>query len=126
MLKDRMNERQVDCHLVLPVIHIRNAAEHTIRTFKKHFKSGLVTTNESFPTHIRCRLLPQECTTLNIIRNSRINPKMSAEAQLNVSFYYNRTPLAPTGTKAIIRENPGSRVTWDLQGTKGWYIFGAI
>ena len=54
-----------------------------------------------------------------------MNPRVSAEAQLNGSFYYNFAPLAPPGTKAVIHEKPGARGTWDLQGTKGWYIGGA-
>ena len=50
---------------------------------------------------------------------------ISEEAQLNESFHYNSTPLAPPGTKAIINETPGFRGTWNPQGTKGWYIGGA-
>ena len=49
---------------------------------------------------------------------------MSVEAQLNGEFDYNRTPLAPPGTNAVIHENPGSRGTWYLQVNKGWYIGG--
>ena len=54
-----------------------------------------------------------------------MKPKMSVEVQLNGKFYYNRTPLAPLGTKAVIHENPGARGNWDLHETKGWYIGGA-
>ena len=71
LLKDGMDEIQVDWQLLTPGIHRRNAPERAIITFKKHLKAGFDTTNESLP-------------------------------------------------KAIIYENPGSRGTWDLQGTKGW------
>ena len=53
-----------------------------------------------------------------------INPNISLETQINGAFDYNCTPLAPTGTKAIIHKKPGDIVTWDLQGTKVWYIGG--
>ena len=99
-----MDERQLDWQLVLPGIHRRNAVERSIRTFKKHFKSILATTDESFPMHIWCRLIPQSCTTLSLMRNSIMKPEMSAEAQLNEAFGYNHTFLVPPGTKAVIHE----------------------
>ena len=106
-------------------MHIRNSAERAIKTFKKHFKAGLATTDESLPIHLWRRLLPQECTTINIIITSRMKPNMSSEAQINGSFDYNCTLLSLPGTKAVIHEKTEARGTWYLQGTKGWYIGGA-
>ena len=37
-------------------------------------------------------------------RQSRINPKLSAHDQLFGTSNYNRTPLAPLGTKVIIHK----------------------
>ena len=45
--------------------------------------------------------------TLNMLRRSRINPKMSAYTQLFGSFDYNQTPLAPLGTKTFVHERTG-------------------
>ena len=81
-----MDDIQVYYHLVIPGIHRRNAAERAIRIFKKHFKAGLETTDESFPIQLWCRLLTQACTTINLMRNSRMNPKMSAEEQIKGAF----------------------------------------
>jgi hypothetical protein len=53
---------------------------------------------------------------------SRINPRLSAEAQLNGQFDYNRTPLAPPGIKVVIHERHDTRKSWDPHGATGWYI----
>ena len=57
----------------------------------------LVTVNAKLVTS-----LPQATQTLNLLRRSRINPQLSAEAKLNGAFDYNRTPMAPPGTKVLI------------------------
>ena len=72
--------------------------------------------------HLWCRLLPNATTTLNLLRPSAINPLISAEAQLNGAFDYNKTPLAPPGTKIIAYVTPDGRLTWDPHGLDGWYI----
>jgi hypothetical protein len=47
---------------------------------------------------------------------------MSAHQMLNGTFDYNRTPLAPPGTKIIIHEKSNQRRTWDPHGVDGWYL----
>jgi hypothetical protein len=68
------------------------------------------------------RLIPQAVITRNLLRQSRINPKLSAHAQLNGLFDYNKTPLAPPGTKVIIHEKPDHRGSWSPHGLNGWYV----
>ena len=60
--------------------------------------------------------------TLNLLRTSRLNPKLSAYSQLWGLFDFNRTPIAPLGTKLIINENPGPRESWTPRSIDGWYI----
>jgi hypothetical protein len=60
--------------------------------------------------------------TLNILRTSRINTKLSAYTQVFGSFDYNKTPLAPLGTKVVIHERPQQRRTFGDHGREGWYI----
>jgi len=79
----------------------RNAAERAIRTFKNHFIAILYSTDPDFLLRLWDRLLPQALTTLNLLRGSRINPKLSAYAQLNGAFDFNRTPMGPPGTRGI-------------------------
>ena len=95
-----------------PHIHRRNSAEHVIQTFKNHFIAGLASTDPNFPLSNWCRLLPQAELTLNLLRPSRLNPNLSAYAQLEGAFDFTRTPLAPPGTRVIVHEKPTQRRTW--------------
>ena len=103
-------------------MHCTNAAEKTINIWKCHFIAGLSSVDPNFPMHLWCRLIEQATTTLNLLRPARINPRLSAYAQLNGAFDYNRTPLAPPGIKVLIHETPANRRTWDPHGVDGWYI----
>jgi hypothetical protein len=103
-------------------MHRRNVAERAIRTWKNHFVAGLCSTDTRFPMHLWDRLLEQASITLNLLRPSRRNPKISAYNMLEGTFDYNKTPLAPPGTKVIIHEKPQQPKTWDPHGTEGWYL----
>ena len=77
--------------------------------------------NPSFSLHLWCRLLLLAITTLNLLRLSQINPKLSAYKILNDTFDYNKTLIAPLGCKVIVYEATVKRGTWDLHGLDGWY-----
>ena len=49
--------------------------------------------------------------TLQLTRQSRINPKLSGYTMLHGEFNYNATSLARPGTKVVVHENPA------VQGT---------
>jgi hypothetical protein len=51
---------------------------------------------------------------------------MSAYAQLNGHFDFNRTPLAPAGTRIIAHEKPDQRASWDPHGLDGYYLGPAL
>ena len=124
-LKQFMRTASVEFQLVPPYDHRQNAAERAIGIWKDHFVAGLASLDPHFPMHLWCRLIDQCTQTLNLMRPSRINPRLSAEAQLNGAFDYNKTPLAPPGTKVLIHETPNRRRTWAVHGVDGWYIGGA-
>jgi hypothetical protein len=71
-------------------------------------------------------VLPQATITLNLLRKSRINPRISAYAQLNGHFAFNRTPLAPPGTRIIAQEKLDQRASWDPHGVDGYYLGPAL
>ena len=106
VLKEYMEKENETFQLVPPHLHRRNAAERAIQTFKNHFIEGMVSTHKDFPLHLWCRLLPQSIVTLNLLRPSRINPNLSAHAQLHGLFDFNATPFAPPGTKVIVHLKP--------------------
>lgn len=67
-------------------------------------------------------LIPQACITLNLLRASRINPKLSAYAQVFGQFSYSSTPLAPPGTHVLVHEKPNKRKTWAPHAIDAWYL----
>jgi hypothetical protein len=121
-LKQTMRDKDIDFQLVPPHTHRRNAAERAIQTFKNHFVACLCTADKFFPMRLWDRILPQATTTLNLLRTSRLNPRLSSEAHLNGTFDFNRTPLAPLGTRVIVHETPEKRRSWAIHGQEGWYL----
>ena len=45
---------------------------------------------------------------------------------MNGHFDYNRTPLAPPGTRVLVHEKPSARDSWSPHGVDGWYIGPAL
>ena len=121
-LKQFMTSEGIDYQLVPPGVHRRNAAERAIRTFKNHFIAGLCSTDKNFPLHLWDQLVPQAELTLNMLRGSRLNPKVSALTQLNGHFDFNRTPIAPPGIRVLAHVKPAKRTTWSPHAEDGWYI----
>jgi hypothetical protein len=121
-LRTFLTAEHIDWQLVPPHVHRRNAAERAIRTYKNHFVTILCGADPDFPIHLWDRLLPQTLLTLNLLRASRINPRLSAYAQLHGAFDFNRTPLGPLGTKVLTHEKPAVRESWAPHGDPGWYI----
>ena len=97
LLKDFMIAEQEDYQLVPPGSHRRNSAERAIRTYKNHFISGLSSANPSFPLNLWDRLVEQSYITLNLLRGSRMNPKLSPyirDGQSSVLVVQHRSPKA--------------------------------
>jgi hypothetical protein len=126
LLKTYLHQKNITFQLVPPYSHRRNAAERAIRSFKDHLIAGLCSTDKSFPMHLWDRLLPQAVITLNMLRTSIINPKLSASTHIDGQYYFYRAPMAPPGTRIIAHETPSRRRTWAPHGQDGWYIGPAL
>jgi hypothetical protein len=96
---------------VPPHNHRANATERAIATFKEHFIAALATVDKLCPLQLWDEFLPQVELTLNMLRFSRRNPKISANQEVYGAFNFNKMPLAPLGTKALIYDNPTSRAS---------------
>jgi hypothetical protein len=105
-LRNYLTKQGIDYQLAPPYIHQRNNAERAIHNFKHHFIAGICSVDPNFPLKLWDKLLPHATITLNLLSKSRIKPRMSAYAQLNGSFDFNRTPFPPTGTRVIAHEKP--------------------
>ena len=121
-LKKAFKKNNIDFQRVPPHSHRRNAAERAIQTWKNHFIAGLSSCDPNFPLSEWDHLLPQAELTLNLLRSSRRQPKLSAHACLFGNYDFNRCPLAPPGTKVIIFETPEQRRTYAPHGIDGWYV----
>lgn len=78
-------------------------------------------TDPAFPTNLCDKIIPQTITALNLIRQSHLNPSLSAYAQVWDAFDFNRTPLALPSTKVMVHEKPASRETWDPHANTALY-----
>jgi hypothetical protein len=86
----------------------------------------MCSTDKYFPMHLWDRILPQAVMTLNMLRDSRISPKLSAATHIFGQYDSNRAPMAPPGTRIITHETPGRRRSWAPHGQDGWYIGPAL
>ena len=125
-LKTFLTDESIKYQLAPPKVHRRNAAERAIRTFKNHFVVGLCSMDKNFPLHLWDKLLPQAELTLNLLRGFRINPKLSAHAQIHGHFDFNQTPIVPPGFRVLVHLKPSKRTTWSPHGTDGWYTGPAL
>ena len=95
--------------LVPPDMHRRNWAERTIRTFKSHFLSILAGVDTAFPPYLWDLLLPQAELTLNLLRQSTLNPRISAWEYFQGPFDFDKTPLGLVGCRVLIHAKPITR-----------------
>jgi hypothetical protein len=126
LLKTYLHQQDITFQLDPPYSHRRNSAERAIRSFKDHLIAGLCSTDKSFPMHLWDRLLPQAVITLNMLRKSRVYPKLSAATHIFGQYDFNRAPMAPPGTRIIAHETPSRRITWAPHGQDGWYVGPAL
>jgi hypothetical protein len=97
-------------------------AERAIRTFKTHFITGLCSTDPDFSFCLWDELLPQAELTLNLLRGSRLNPRISAWAARQSVHDFCAHPLGLPGCKMVVLDLPGQRGSWDPHGKLGWYV----
>jgi hypothetical protein len=77
-----IRSEKINIQLVPPHNHQANAAEQAIATFKEHFIAALATVNQLCPLQLWDEFLPQVELTLNMLRFSRCNPKISANQEV--------------------------------------------
>jgi len=57
-----------------------------------------------------------------MLRTSRQNPNKTGYEELHGQFDFNKTPIAPLETRALIYDNPDSRTSWASHGTDAFYV----
>jgi hypothetical protein len=125
-VKAFFKERTVDYQLAPPHDHRVNAAERAIRTSKNHLAAGWWSMDDHFPMSLWDKTISQAELTLNLLRGSRINPKLSAWEQIHGRYDFNRTPIAPPGIKVLAHMKAEQRLTWSPHAFPAWYIGPAL
>jgi hypothetical protein len=97
-------------------------AEKVIQTFKNHFVSVLSGCAPTMPMHLWCQLLPQVELQLLLLRQSRVNPNMSAYAHLYGQHNYNKHPFVPIGMEALVHDKPQMRRTYAEHPRKAFVL----
>ena len=75
-----------------------------------------------FPLHLWDQTIPHAELALNLLRGSRLNPKLSAYEQLHGRYDFNRNPIAPPGMRCLAHEQSSSRKSWAPHALDGWYV----
>ena len=73
----------------------QNVAERAIYAFKAYFIAILYGTGPKLSLNLWDKLLPHAAITLSLLRNSRVNPLLSAYFQVWSNFDFNKTSLPP-------------------------------
>ena len=122
ILKMAMITMDIKYQLVTPSNHRSNNAEMSIQTFKKNFISGICSVDKDFNLQLWDILLQQVTISINLLRQSRIHPYLSAHMHIFGELDYNRILLSPPGTRVVIHNSPNDIVSWEPHGESGWYI----
>ena len=105
-----------------PHNHRVNAADRATRTFKNHLISGFYCTDSEWPLQLWNNLTKQALITLNLCQTSRKEPNKSAYHSFYGKRYdWNKHPMAPPGTRAVVYEAPAGRLSWGTRGVDHWY-----
>ena len=81
--KQYIRQQQIQFELVPPGNHRRNQSEHAIQIFKVHIIAILAGVDDKFPLSLWCHLLKPTELTLNLLRQSKVTPKISAFAHVH-------------------------------------------
>ena len=103
LIKKGTERQNVEAHN-----HKVNAAEKAVKTAKYHIIAHVATLDHQCPIQSWSKMLPQMQDTLNMLRTSCNNNKLTAYEELNDKFDWNRTPIAPIGTRGILFIHPDS------------------
>ncbi len=125
MFKDGRSIHQIlqDGHSPCPSHnHQVNAAKRAIALFKEQFITGLATVDRNCPLQLWDEFLHQFKLTLNLLRFSCRDPSKFANEEVHSPYDFNKTPIAPIGTKGLVYNGPTVQASWAPHGTDAFYV----
>ncbi len=120
--KQCIQEQQMQYKLFPLGNHQRNQAENSIQTFKVHFILILAGVNDKFSLFLWCHLLKPTKLTLNLLRQSKVAPKISTYAHVHGPHDYMKKSFAPIGCTIQAHFKPEDRRTWNTQSDVGFNL----
>ena len=87
-------------------MHRQNSSEQAIRTCKNHYIEVFSTTDIDFTISECDRQVFQYPITMNLRRNTRVNPSILACTHLYDPYNFNKSPMAPPGTRVVFHDKP--------------------
>jgi hypothetical protein len=121
-MKACIKKNNMDYELIPPGQHRQNQAERAIHTFKAHFISILAGINDKFLLLLWCYLLEPTELTLNLLRQSRVAPKILAFAHVHGTHDYMQKPFAPIGCEVQTHLKPDNHLSWDTRSEPGFNL----
>jgi hypothetical protein len=122
MVEAYIKSNKMDIHLVPRHNHRVNTAERAITTFKEHFIKGLATVNRNCPLQLWDEFLHQVKLTLNLLHFSCRDPRKSTNKEVHGPYDFNKTLIAPIGTKGLVYNDPAVCASWAPHRTNAFYI----
>ncbi len=66
--------------------------------------------------------MSQTILTLNLLRQAKADPSVSAYQFMHGEFDYNKIPLLPLGCTVQMHESTNRQRTWNVHSLNGWYL----
>jgi hypothetical protein len=121
-MKACIKENGMNYKLIPPGQHRHNQAERAIQTFKAHFISILAGVDNKLPLLFWCHLLKPTELTLNLLRQSRVAPKILAFTHVHGTHDYMQKPFAPIGCAVQMHIKHNDRLSWDTRLKPGFNL----
>ena len=121
-VQDYLEDRNIVIQPVEPHNHRDNESGRSVHTYKNHSIAGLCSCNDNFPTIMWRKLIRQYQDSLNMLRTSRVLPKVSVYHALEGPHYFNQIIFAPPVTRATILTPPERRYSLGSRALDAWYI----
>ena len=124
--KEAIRANKMTYELVPADDHRRNIAEKAMQTAKSHVISVLCGCDPDFPMHLWDLLIPQMEIQLNLQRQSRTVPKVSAYAHHHGAYDFNAHPCDSLGMAVGYQVKPATRASFGMRSVSGWYSGGSL
>ena len=102
--------------------HRNNRDEGAIQTGSNHIISTIATTDPDFPIRYWCYGIEKMEMTMNMLRKTHVNPKISAFTYLHGQFAYGTVPVLPFGWKMVCFEDPADRQKQAFHRVEGFVL----